>query len=673
MRSDVEKRILKLRQEIARQRELYHVENAPGATDDVYESLTRELAGLLREHPEFDDPNAPERRVAGRPLDKFEKVPHRTRMLSLNDVFSLDELAAWSARMEKLLKGRKHGYFGEVKLDGLALSLSYEKGKLVRAATRGDGYVGEDVTENAKMIDAIPLELAPPWPDYIEVRGEAILMKKTLVALNAIQEKAGKPRFANTRNAAAGAIRQLDPALVRARRLDFFAYDIPEIRGPAMPGAHSGKHALLRSLGFPVAADEMKTENVRDLAAFIDLVGKKRDGLPYNIDGVVISVDEAELEAEIGTVGKAPRWAVAYKYPAERATTAVRDITVAVGRTGVLTPVAHFDPTLVAGSTVSKSTLHNVDQIERLGLKIGDTVIIQKAGDVIPEVVEVLANLRTGKEKKFSMPKKCPVCGGLVEKRDTASQTKKSPAARSVAYYCTNPKCPAKHTRGIIHFVNALDIYEVGPKVIDRLQEEGLVSDAADLFALTAADLSGLERFGEKSAENIIAAIAEKKYPPLDRFITALGITHVGEETARDLAAHFGSFEKFWRASAEAFDAIPNIGGAVTGAILDYRTDKSSGKFLEKLFRLGVLPGTAKKRAGGKLAGVTFVLTGTLPTLSRDEAKKKILDAGGKVSGSVSKNTNYVVAGEEAGGKLANAEKLGVPVINEQEFLNMLQ
>ena len=457
-------------------------------------------------------------------------------MLSLNDVFSVEELQQWGTRMEKLLGGAPHHYFAEVKLDGLAVALRYEHGKLVQAATRGDGFVGEDITENAKMVRTIPLQLTVPFPPIIEIRGEIIMRKNVLAKLNVQQAKLGKSAFANTRNAAAGSVRQLDSKLVKERQLDFFAYDliISSTDSGSSPQAHSQKHALLRKLGMPVVADEATANTTEGLISFIDMISKKRDGLPFNIDGIVISVDELSLQETLGIVGKAPRYVVAYKYPAERVTTLVTDITVNVGRTGVLTPLAHFTPVVVAGSTVSKATLHNMDQIERLGIRIGDTVVIQKAGDVIPEVVQVLADLRTGKEKKFTMPKKCPVCGFVVEQRE--AQSKKED---TVAHYCTNDDCPAKHTRGLIHFVNMLDIYEVGPKIIDRLQEEGLITDAADLFALTEADLSGLERLGEKSAQNIINAIAEKKNPPLDRFIAALGISNVGVETARDIALAF--------------------------------------------------------------------------------------------------------------------------------------
>jgi DNA ligase (NAD+) len=654
-------RIQKLKTQVNDLRYRYHVENDPTVTDDVYESLIREVKNIESEYPELTVSTTFDR-VAGAPLDVFHKVTHRARMLSLNDVFNIDELKKWGARMEKLLAGAPHHYFAELKLDGLAVSIRYENGILVQAATRGDGFIGEDITENIKMVSSVPLKLLPPYANIVEVRGEIIMKKGVLDALNKKQEERNKPPFANTRNAAAGSIRQLDPRLVQERNLDFFAYDVFVDEGPVL---HSEKHDILRGYGVPVIDEDMQSSTIEGLLPFIDSVKEMRESLDFNIDGIVICVDELSLQEELGVVGKAPRYAVAYKYPAERATTIVRDITVQVGRTGVLTPLAHFDPTLVAGSTVSKATLHNMDQILRLDIRVGDTVVIQKAGDVIPEVVQVLIDLRTGKEKKFSMPAVCPVCSAPVEKREGVTKEE------TVAFYCTNDDCPAKHTRSMIHFVRMLDIYEVGPKIIDRLQEEGLVSDAADLFILTEADLAGLERFGEKSAQNIISAIQEKKNPPLDRFITSLGIPQVGEETARDIAVHFGTFEKFWNAVPGAFDAIENIGPAVTESIVSFRNKESSKRLVEKLFAHGVFPKKAEKVSGGVFTGKTFVLTGTLPTLSRDEAKKLVISHGGKVAGSVSKNTSFVLAGENAGSKLDEAEKLKVQILDEEQFLKM--
>lgn len=661
-KKSIKARIETLRLEIANLRRLYHVENAPNITDDVYDSLTRELRELEENNPEFKLADDPLSRVAGEPLLKFEKVKHGDRMLSLQDVFSVEELYAWEKRIQKILPDDVFSYFAELKFDGLAVSLIYENGKFVRGATRGDGYVGENITENLKMVDDIPLVLPSPFPKNIEVRGEIVMSKSVWKELNEKQEKEGKPLFANTRNAAAGSLRQLDPQLAKERKLNFFAWDVKalSIDYSKNISLHSEEHKLLSKLGFKTGSYERVCKNILEVIDFLKKVEGDRQKLPYNTDGVVIAVDNLNIQQELGVVGKAPRYSCAYKYPAEKATTVVLDITVQVGRTGVITPLAHFRPTLVAGSTVSKATLHNMDQIERLDIRIGDTVVIQKAGDVIPEVVEVLSNLRTGKEKKFKMPSVCPVCDGEVKKKE-------GQGGKSVAYYCVNKTCEAKSARGLVHFINAFDIYTIGPKIIDRLQDEGLISDAADLFTLTEADLSGLERFGEKSASKIISNIEEKKNPPLDKFIVSLGIIHVGEETARDLAGHFGTLKDFLKAKQADLDKIENIGPAVSESIISYLSDSHHMKFIDKLISNGVKPKDFKK-SSGKFDGKVFVLTGTLPNLSRDEAKKIILDNGGKVASSVSKATDFVVAGESAGSKLKDAEKLGVRVITESEF-----
>lgn len=664
-KAEAKKRIQKLRAEITRLRYAYHVENAPNITDDVYDSLTKELRDLEKQFPEYKDENNAVNRVAGEPLDKFEKIKHAERMLSLQDVFSISELEDWQTRALKIIKGERPSYFAELKFDGLAISLYYENGKLVYGATRGDGFVGENVTNNIKMISDIPLTLAGIAPKFIEVRGEIVMSKDTFNKLNKQNDLEGRQKFANTRNAAAGSIRQLDPKVAQSRNLNFFAYDIARLSSDfdSHINLHSGEHNLLRRLGFPVSDHELKCANIEDIEKFIDSISKIRESIPFGTDGIVISIDETDLQKRLGVVGKAPRYMCAFKYPAEKATTKVLGITVQVGRTGVLTPLAHFEPTVVSGSTVSKATLHNMDQIERLGLKIGDTVVIQKAGDVIPEVVEVLVNLRDGKEKSFKMPTKCPVCGNSIEKKE-------GQGGKSVAYYCVNKRCPAKETRGLVHFVNAFEIYTIGPKIIERLQDEGLITDAADLFSLTEADLSGLERFGEKSASNIIGNIDERKTPNLDRFIVSLGIIHVGEETARDLAGHFGNLNKFLNAKQSDLDQIENIGPAVTESILSYLSDSYHQKFIQKLLDNGVKPREYKKSVG-KFTGLTFVLTGTLPTLSREEAKKIIIEYGGKVASSVSKTTSFVLAGESAGSKLAGAQKLGVKIIGEDEFKKM--
>lgn len=670
---EAKKRIEKLRQEIDDLRYRYHVLDDPSASDDVYDSLTRELKSLEEQYPEFRDPSSPINRIGGKPLDKFVKVKHDVRMTSLNDAFSKDEVKDWENRIKKLLPSKTNlEYFCELKLDGLAASLIYEDGVFVRGATRGDGFIGEDITQNLKTIKAVPLKLrGKNFPKTLEVRGEAVMAKKTLVALNKKYEKDGRQLLANTRNAAAGSLRQLDPALAAERNLDFFAYDIAQMASDkdqvSSLKSHSKEHQALTDFGFKVDKHQAVCKNLDEVFAFIDKIEKLRPNFEFGTDGVVISVNNLDLHKTLGIVGKAPRYMLAFKYPAEKATTRVLDIRVNVGRTGVLTPVAMFDPTLVAGSTVSKATLHNMDQIQRLGLKIGDTVVIQKAGDVIPEVVEVLSKLRSGKEKKFVMPKACPVCGGKVETREIGEKNE-----ASAAFYCTNPKCPAKNQRAMEHFVNAFEIYTIGPKIIARLKDEGLISDSSDLFTLTEADLSGLERFGEKSAQNIIESIASHKRVTLPRFIYSLGIPNVGEQTSEDLAKHFGSLEKIISADEESLNNIENIGPIVSSSVYEWFNHPENIKYIKKLQDNGVIIESFKFQvSSSKFFGKTFVITGTLESMSRDEAKKKIKALGGKVTESVSKNTSYVVVGEDPGSKADKAEKLGIKILNEKDFLDL--
>lgn len=698
----VSRRVQKLKDEINRLRFEYHVKNNPKVTDDIYESLTRELHKLESEYPQFSDPNSMVNRVAGEPLPSFKKVKHDIRMLSMNDTFSEDEVKDWETRISKLLN-KKHSYFCEVKFDGLSASLIYKDGIFVEGSTRGDGYIGEDVTENLKMINSIPLKLKKPYPSYLEVRGEVLMPKRAWESLNKKNQEEGRPLFANTRNAAAGSLRQLDPKIVKERKLDFFPWDLAAIEFDDKQieiKTHSEKHKILRDLGFLLDPHEKKARDLKEVFSFIEEIAKIRANLSYGSDGIAISVDELELQDILGVVGKAPRYMTAFKYPAERATTILKDISVSVGRTGVLTPVAHFNSTLVAGSTVANATLHNMDQIDRLDIRIGDTIVIQKAGDVIPEVVEVLTKMRTGKEHKFKMPENCPVCGASVESRSLGNRessfcnglaelpsSKKTslrgdprtlqkeaisvPKASSVAFYCTNKHCPARSRRGLQHFVNIFEIYEIGPRILDRLQGEGLISDAADLFTLEKSDLSGLDRFGEKSALNIISSIFEHKKVSLWRFIYALGIIHVGEQTAQDLANHFGTLEKIKNAELEEINNIENIGPVVSESIFKFFRDKLSLHFIDKLITNGV-SFYHEKAKSLKFSGKTFVLTGTLSTMSRMDAKKKIVANGGNVSSSVSAKTSYIVTGENPGSKYTDAQKLNVKILSESEFLKML-
>lgn len=657
---ETEKRIKKLRLQINELRHKYHTQNDPAVTDDVYESLTRELISLEKEYPEFVVANSPINRVAGEPLPFFTKVEHSSRMLSLNDAFSHDDVYDWEKRNRKLLLSEEDlTYFCELKLDGLAVSLTYKDGIFIQGATRGDGFVGEDVTMNLRMVDNVPLELSKKVKGIIIIRGEIVMSKNVWNKLNIQNKKLGKTLFANTRNAAAGSLRQLDPQIAKDRHLDFFAYDISEFPNEIKIKSHSQKHNLLRELGFNVDKHEKIASNLKEVFEFINEIAKLRPNFAYGTDGIVVHVDDLEKEKILGVVGKAPRAVIAYKYPAERATTQVVDITLNIGRTGVLTPLAHFVPTLVAGSTVSKATLHNIDQINRLDIRVGDTVVIQKAGDVIPEVVEVLPNMRTGKEVKFKMPKNCPVCSSSVEQKD-------------IFYYCTNKNCKGRDRRGMQHFVNALEIYEIGPKILDRLKDEGLISDASDLFALEESDLSGLERFGAKSAENIIKSIKSHKNIKFWRFLYALGILHMGEQTARDIANHFHTLDKLKKASLAEIESVENIGPVVSSSIYDFFHSKESSIFIEKLIANGVKIQKSIKSTTGKFVGKIFVLTGTLSEMSRETAKKYITDNGGKVASSVSTKTDFLLAGDSPGSKYNNAVKFGVKIISESDFLKML-
>lgn len=668
-KQEIKKRIQNLRVQINDLRYRYHVLNDPAVSDEVYESLTKELESLEEEYPEFKSPDSPTQRVGGKPLEKFEKVRHPLPMLSLNNAFSEADVLAWEKRNKKMLndagaKVEQMEFFCELKYDGLSISLEYENGLLVRGSTRGDGIIGEDVTQNLKTIYAIPLAI--PEKRDIEIRGECIMQKKVWQELNEKNLKEGKPLFANPRNAAAGSIRQLDPKIAAQRKLDFMAWDLPTDLPNVL--THQSRHNILKRSGFNIGKHERLCSNINEVFSFIKEVAHLREHLPFGTDGVVITINDISLQKILGVVGKAPRYSLAFKYPAERATTVVKNILVNVGRTGALTPLAVFEPTPVAGSVISKATLHNIDQIERLDIRIGDTVVIQKAGDVIPEVVESLPKMRTGKEKKFSMPEKCPVCDGIVEKKSIGEKG----IGKSTAYFCSNPNCPAKNRRGMQHFVEAFEIMAVGPKILDRFKEDGLISDAADLFALTKEDISGLERFGEKSADNIIKSIYEHKKIPLSRFIYALGILHVGEQTSEDLAMHFGSLEKLLNASLDEINNIPNIGGVIAKSVFVFLHKRENLKFISKLLRNGVEALPEREKVSGKFAGKNFVLTGTLSGMSRDEAKKKIKKLGGHVTEAVSKSTDYVVAGEDPGSKLHKAEKLGITILNEEDFLALL-
>ncbi len=631
----------------------YHVLDDPEITDEIYDSLTAELLELEVKYPQFKLKNSPTGRVGGVALDKFEKVPHDHRMLSLSDTFSVEELQDWEDRITKILPGIAWEYFCELKFDGLAISLRYDQGQLAVAATRGDSFVGENVTQNIQTIQSVPLEV--PVKKNLEVRGETIMTKETWAALNKQQEAEGKVLYANTRNAAAGSIRQLDPKITASRKLQFYAFDLITDLGQT---SHEQVHEKLKSLGFKTSKYQRTAKSLQEVIEFYREIEKIRQDLPFGIDGIVVSVNDLKLQKRLGVVGKAPRGMVAFKFPPEQVTTIVEDILVQVGRTGKLTPIAKLRPVFVSGTTVSRATLHNEDEIRRLDVRVGDTVVIQRAGDVIPDVVQVLPKMRNGKEKKFNMPKACPVCKQPVKRQ-------------GVDYFCVNSDCPTKNLRAMEHFVSAFNIYTIGPKVLKRFKEEGLISDVVDLFYLKVEDIQSLERFGEKSAENIVASIQEHKKISLPDFIYALGIPHVGEETAFDLASRFGSVEKLMNVSKEDINAIPNIGEVVAGSAFNWFAKKSNQALVHNLIKAGIKIENVKIKST-PLSGKSILVTGTLETLSREEAKAAVREAGGDWSSSVSKNTDYVVVGENAGSKEDKAKKLGVKIINEKQFKALL-
>jgi DNA ligase (NAD+) len=655
----IKDRIEKLSKQINELRYRYHVLDDPSVTDEIYDSLTQELITLEKAYPQFKLKNSPTDRVGGVALDKFEKITHAQRMLSLTDAFTWEDMEAWEERLKKILPDESWDYFMELKFDGLAISLRYEKGELAIAATRGDGFVGENVTNNIRTIQSIPLDLSKNID--LEVRGETIMTKEVWKELNKRQEAEGKTLYANTRNAAAGSIRQLDPGITASRKLQFYAYDI---KTDLKLKTHEQVHEKLKELGFRFSGYQKSVKSLDEVEKFYREIEKLRDKLPFGIDGIVVSVNQLDLFNRFGVVGKAPRGMIAYKFAPEQVTTVVENIFVNVGRTGKLTPVAALRPVFVGGTTVSRATLHNEDEIKRLDVKIGDTVVIQRAGDVIPDVVSVLPKLRTGEEKKFVMPKNCPVCKTPVFRRAAGKEN-------SVDYYCENRDCPTKNVRAMEHFVSAFDIYTVGPKILKRFKDEGLISDVVDLFYLKVEDIQSLERFGEKSAENIVNSIQSHKKITLPKFIYALGIPHVGEETAFDLASRFGSIESLMKATLEELIVIPNIGDVVAKSVFDWFNRKADRELVENLIEAGIKIETVKIKKT-PLSGKSIVVTGSLDTMSREEAKEAVREAGGDWVGSVSKNTDYVVVGDSPGSKADKAEKLGIKILDEKEFLKLL-
>lgn len=658
----------KLRREIRHNEYLYYVLDAPEITDAEYDRMMVRLRELEARYPDSIPADSPTQRVGGRASSQFTEVRHLEPLLSLGNVFSAEELRAFDERVRSgLPAGSKVEYVMEPKIDGLACSLIYENGKLVRAATRGDGVVGENVTANVRTIRSIPLTLKVPEgeavPELLDVRGEVYMPRQAFMRLNEQRAERGESEFANPRNAAAGSLRQLDPQVTASRSLSFFAYYLV---GEGAQPKHSESLALLARYGFKVSENYKVVENIDEAIKYIGDFNELRQGLSYDTDGAVIKVNDVYQQRILGATGKDPRWATAYKYPPEQAETTLEDIDWRVGRTGVLTPTAVLTPVKLSGSVISRATLHNEDFIRAKDIRIGDRVVINKAGEIIPEVLRVVVEKRTGDEKEVEIPSLCPECGWRVERQ-----------GEEAAIRCTNPHCPALGREGLIHFVSrdAMNIDGCGPSVINALLDAGLVRDAADLYSLRKEDLLKLERMGEKSADNLLAALAESKKNELDKLLFALGIRHVGAKVARILATEFGSMEKLQQAQPEELAQIRDIGDKIAESAVTWLNVPANIDLVERLAAAGLTmtftPPASQE--DNPFFGKTLVFTGTMPTLGRAEAKTMAQDVGAKVSGSVSKKTDYVIAGAEAGSKLEKAQQLGVTVIDEAEFLRMLK
>ena len=682
---EAEKRIEKLKETINHYRYLYHVLDKQEISDSALDSLKKELFDLESKYPGLITPDSPTQRIGGKPLDKFKKIKHFSLMTSFNDAFSEEDMFNWQERITRLLgeeEKEKLNYFCEVKFDGLAIELGYKNGIFSFGATRGDGLIGEDVSQNLKTIEEIPLRLRKVEEiitdlkkeelneiaekikrsdlKEIIVRGESILPKSEFERINKEREKAGLPKYANPRNIAAGSIRQLDPKITASRHLQAFIYDLVTDLGEK---THQEKHKILRILGFKTHKEgERFCRNMDEVFEFHRYWQKKRKSLPFEIDGIVVQVNENKIYKKLGIVGKAPRGGIAYKFPLKQAETVVKDVIFQVGRTGVVTPVAVLKPVNVGGAKISRATLHNMDEIKRLGLKIGDTVIVGRAGDVIPDVVKVLEEMRTGKEKEIKMPERCPFC-----------QTKLVKKEGEVAWRCPNENCPARKRNYFYHFVSkgAFSIDGLGSKIIDQLLENSLIADPADIFSLKEGDLIPLERFADKSAKNLIESIQKSKEINLTRFIYSLGINGVGEETANLLAKKFKSIKNLMEASIPEIETIKDIGEETAKSIYNFFREERNIKLVNKLIKSGVKiinPQGEEK----KLSGKTFVLTGTLDKFERDEAKGIIRQLGGKTSSSVSRNTDYLIVGKNPGSKLEKAKELGINILNEEEFLKLI-
>lgn len=674
---EIIKRLENLKKTVERHRHLYHTFDKPEISDEVYDSLVKELENLEKKYPQLKTEDSPTERIGGEPLKEFVKVKHESKQWSFDDVFNFDELKKWDEKVKNFIRKATAGseqwshdqvenekveYCCELKIDGLKIILTYKDGELVRGATRGDGTVGEDVTNNVKTIDSVPLKLKDKIS--ITVVGEAWIGKRDLEKINKERQKKEEELYANTRNLAAGAMRQLDPKMARARKLNSFIYDIDIISGKR-PESQIKELELLEKLGFEINPNYTVLDNLDGVQKFYKSWVDKRHKLDYELDGIVIKINSIKIQDALGYTAKSPRWGVAYKFPAEQVTTVVEDIVLQIGRTGVLTPVAHLRPVLVSGSTVSRATLHNEDEIRRLDVRIGDTVVLQKAGDVIPDIVSVVTDLRTGKEKEFVWPTHVDVCGGDGRIERIPGQS---------AWRCVNKNSFEQQKRKFYHFVSkkSFDIVDCGPKVIDLLLEENLISEYADIFTLEKGDLLNLPRFAEKSVDNLLKSIKKSSKVTLPRFIVGLSIPQVGEETAYDLSNSFKTFKKLSGAKFDELQALPGVGPIVAESVVNFFKSKENQKIINNLLNVVNIEKFEESKGTGKLSGKTFVLTGTMTTMSRDEAKAKIRDLGGTPSESVSKETDYVVVGENPGSKYDKAVKLGVKILTESEFSTLL-
>ncbi|MCP6718333.1 MAG: NAD-dependent DNA ligase LigA [Patescibacteria group bacterium] len=676
-KQEAKKRVDKLKELIDRHRYLYHVLNKQEISDDALDSLKRELYRLEQEFSELITADSPTQRVAGKPLDKFKKIKHREPMLSIEDVFSKKELESWEKYLKKI--SDFDDYFLEPKIDGFAVALVYKKGVLLSAATRGDGRIGEDVTQNIKTIESIPLKLEINLlknkikknikiklkefikNKIIEIRGEVYMERKDFEKLNKKLKKQGKKTFANPRNLAAGSIRQLDPKLAASRPLKFFAYDIITDVGQKI---HYQSHQILTCLGFKTDIGKV-AKSIDQIVDYWQRISQKRESFSFQIDGVVVSINDLKSFQKLGIVGKSPRGIRAFKFSPKEATTIIKDIRIQVGRTGAITPVAVLKPVEIGGVVVSRATLHNTDEIKKLGVKINDTVSVVRSGDVIPAIKKVFKELRTGKERKFKMPAKCPSCNTLLVKLE-----------KEVVWRCPNTNCFARKRKYFYHFVSkgAFDIVGLGPQIINRLIEQGIISDPADLFTLKEQDIASLERFAEKSSKNLIESIQSHKEISLSKFIYSLGIRNIGEQTARDLTEYFNSLEKLEKSSLKELENIKDIGPIVAKSIYNFFNNKNNLQFIKKLKKIGIKIKIKKIiRKNQKFKDLIFILTGTLSSISRRGAEEKIRSLGGEVSGSISSKTSYLIVGKEPGLKLKKARKLGTKIMQEKDFVKMLK